>query len=87
MNLWPGLALVPPSEVAKAAAVGPRVIYRMIRSGTLEARKVGQQWRVPRAAALALLGVADPTPLPQAPPRRARLSRRDEAVVQSFLGG
>lgn len=85
--LWPDLALVPPAEVAKAAAVGPRVIYRMIRAGRLEGRKIGKHWRVPRAAALALLGIADPAPLPQASPRRERLSRREEATVRSFLGG
>ena len=85
--MFAGLALIKPSAVAQAADVKPGVIYRMIRDGRLDARKVGKHWRVTRAAALDLLGIADDEPTPRpAPMMRPRLARRDEATVRAFLG-
>ena len=87
MTLFPGLALVKPSAVAQVADVSPGVIYRMIREGRLDARKVGKHWRVTRAAALELLGVADDAPtLRPAPVARPQLSRKAEAIVRAALG-
>jgi excisionase family DNA binding protein len=36
-----------PAEVARVLGVSRRTVYRLIKNGDLEGRRVGGQWRVP----------------------------------------
>lgn len=43
-------------QVAEVLQVADRTVYRMIRSGELQAVKVGGSWRVPRGVVEAMTG-------------------------------
>lgn len=66
---WPDQLLIRPSQIARAGSFDVRVIYGLIRTGKLRALRVGNAWRIPRAAALGFLGENDGgDPDPDEPP-------------------
>ncbi|HAJ13205.1 MAG TPA: DNA-binding protein [Comamonadaceae bacterium] len=44
------IALMTPEQVAEALGVAPSDVLQELEAGTLKGRKIGSQWRVPRAA-------------------------------------
>src|SRR5690606_28896982 len=44
------IALMTPEQVAEALGVAPGDVLQELEAGTLKGRKIGSQWRVPRAA-------------------------------------
>ncbi|MDD4600019.1 hypothetical protein SDC9_20889 [bioreactor metagenome] len=45
-----GFELLYVAEAASMLRVGVSVIYKLIRSGKLQAIKIGQAWKIPRAS-------------------------------------
>ncbi len=46
----PAFALMTPEQVAEALGVAPADVLLELEAGNLKGRKIGSQWRVPKAA-------------------------------------
>lgn len=87
MNPWPGKGMISLAEFGEYTGCSAKVLKGMIARGELQAQRFGRHWRIPRAEAFRVMGIADPeghTPVPTMSPRRAPLSPRLEAAIQSF---
>lgn len=87
--LWPGRVMLELSELGDAAHVSRRTLLRMIHRGELQATRIGQSYRIPRAEAFRLLGLRDPegdSPAPVTARPRPQLAPVEEALLQSLRG-